>query len=260
MTNVRSGKKALLDNMRFYILVSAILGSAFIVGHLRLVIQSDQLFYIRLEQIFGGLAILLLYVALIITPLQKIIGSDRLSLILFVRRAIGVSAAYYALLHVMVSLWGQLGGTSQLSLLPAYFIWSFIFGAISLCILLIMAATSFDKAVELLTFPRWKRIHRFAYLAGVLVLLHVWMVGTHAASATYQVVLFLLLTIFLGLEAYRITKSLSRKFKELQRKDLFVPLFLCIWLVFVSAVRLTPEVIGNYHDKNHGTSGQEKSR
>ena len=90
--------RSLLDNSRFYILATSFLISLAVIGFLRLQIPSDQLFYIRTQQVFGLLAIFYWYVALIISPIGHVIGKHRMKKVEFARRAIGVSAFYFVLL------------------------------------------------------------------------------------------------------------------------------------------------------------------
>src|SRR5687767_8589295 len=107
---VRTAKTpvSLAANPRFYILASAVCVSVLAACWLRLSITSDQLFVIRLQQLFGYFSVFLWVGALIITPLHKVVGDRRyMPYLLFARRAIGVSAAYFALLHVCIALWGQ---------------------------------------------------------------------------------------------------------------------------------------------------------
>ncbi len=244
---------ALLNNSRFYILVSTFLLSVIVFGWLRLQITSDQLFYIRLQQVFGLLCIVYWYVALIISPLGYVIGKQRLRHIEFARRAIGVSAFYFALLHAAVALWGQLGGLSQLSYLPSLFQWSLAGGAVSLGILFIMAITSFDKVIKIMTFRYWKWVHRFVYVGGVLAILHIWSVGTHLSYSAIQVSALIALIILSGLETYRLVTLLARKSEELSGKLYFWVIFASIWAAWIIAITGMPALIQSYHGGGSGS-------
>ena len=57
---------------------------------------SDQLFIIRLQQIYGLASIILWYLVVIIGPMGHIVGKHRTKHLEFMRRAIGVSAFYFA--------------------------------------------------------------------------------------------------------------------------------------------------------------------
>jgi DMSO/TMAO reductase YedYZ heme-binding membrane subunit len=238
-----------LDNIRFYILGSSILLSVVIGSWLRLHIASDQLLYIRLEQVFGLVAILYWYVALVVGPLGKLTGKGGvMAYLLFGRRAIGVSAAYFASLHAAIAFFGQTGG---LGLLPDRFRWSLAFGTTALVILLIMAATSFDRVVRYMTFPRWKWLQRLVYAAGVLAVLHVWLTGTHIASVNTQIAVFAALAVLFGLEAVRITSTLAKRYTNLAQRELWFTLFLCVWLFWVGLLLILPKLAANYHSEHH---------
>lgn len=242
----------LITNSRFYILVLTVLISVAIACGLRLTIDSTQLWYIRIEQTYGFVAIAAVYVALVLTPISKITGKHpAMDLLLFSRRAIGVSACYFAVLHVLVALFGQLGGWQGLSVLPERFAWAFGFGAGALLVLALMALTSFDKVITAMTFRRWKWLHRCVYGAGVLLILHVWMIGTHIANPVVMGIVFGLLVVFFGLESWRMAGVFAKKFTEFQSRDYFVVLFVCMWLTLTIALACVPALTGNYHDDNH---------
>lgn len=239
-------------NSRFYILTGSILVSFALAAWLRMTIQSDRLYYIRAEQIFGFLSLLLWYFALIVTPLQKVFGKKPwIDLLQFSRRGFGVSAAYFAVLHIGISIWGQLGGIGQLVLLPDRFKVSFLLGAIAAAVLLIMAATSFDKVIKFLTMPRWKQIHRLGYTAGILALVHVWMVGTHVGRLNVSIVAFCLLAILFGLESYRISLAAASKWR-LPRKNQ-IAVFLICWYFLSYSLALVPQILPNYHGERHSS-------
>src|SRR3989338_9235315 len=132
----------LLNNSRFYILASSALISLLVISYVRLQVSSDQVFYIRSEQLFGLLSIMYWYVALIISPLGYAVGKQRLVHLAFARRAIGVSACYFAALHISIATWGQLGGMSGIAHLPDSFKLSMTGGFIAFIILFLMAMTS----------------------------------------------------------------------------------------------------------------------
>jgi DMSO/TMAO reductase YedYZ heme-binding membrane subunit len=257
MAQAKTGTKTnLLDNSRFYILSSSILMSLMVVTSLRLKIPSDQLFYIRTEQLFGLLAIVYWYIALIISPLSNVIGKERMKRVIFARRGIGVSAAYFAVLHSSFALWGQLGGVSQIQYLPDFFKWSIAGGAIGLGILLVMAATSFDTVVRFMTYRRWKLLHRLTYIAGVCVLLHIWTVGTYMAYSAVQIAAFVALVILIGLETYRAAQTFAKRYKEFQSRDYFYVLFLSVWIFWVALLIVVPNIVQNYHAKRHMDTSQ----
>jgi len=207
-------KYTLLNNSRFFVLVSSFFISLIVISFVRLQTANDQVFYIRSEQIFGFLSIIYWYVALIISPLGYVIGKQRLVHVAFARRAIGVSAFYFASLHMTIALWGQLGGINGLVHLPDSFRLSIFGGFVALFILFLMAMTSFDKVISFMTFRRWKWLHRLVYGGGVLAILHIWSVGTHLSYSPIQIIAFIALSILIGLEGFRDELSLSAKLPD----------------------------------------------
>lgn len=237
-------------NSRFYILASSFALSLLVAASLRLHIVSDQLYYIRLQQLFGYLCIIYWYSALIISPLGRIYKNKAvMGLLQFSRRGLGVSAAYFALLHVFVALWGQLGGLSGALLLPDWFLWSFAFGSIGLLTLSLMAITSFDKVIAIMTFPRWKWLHRLGYIGGIFVLIHIWMIGSHMSYVGFRSVIFVMLAFLLFLESLRISSLLAKKYKPFQQDRL--EFGIAMWLVAVTILFVTPSLIGNYQDRHN---------
>lgn len=199
--------KDLLHNLRFYVLFVTVLLSIFGACLLRLIINSDQAYIVAVGQFFGLAAVVYWYAVLLLSPLSKLIGKRGwLSQLLFARRALGVSVAYFALGHALLAIWGQLGGLSQLGLLPSIFQAALWFGVIALVVLLVMAATSFDAVIRWMSFPRWKWLQRFGYGAGVLVIAHIWLIGVHTAVPAVSFGAGSALLILLGLEVMRIIK------------------------------------------------------
>lgn len=239
----------LLNNSRFYIIATSLLVSVLTVGLLRVVIPSDQLFVIRLQQVFGLLCLVYWYVALVISPLGYLIGKQRVKKAEFTRRAIGVSAFYFALLHGGIALWGQLGGLGQLQYLPTLFQWSLAGGAAAVVILGIMAATSFDGVVKFMTYRKWKWLHRLVYVAFILVVLHVWSIGTHLAYSNVQLAAFVALAVLSGLEFYRTTKVVSDKYLRLSKSE-FASLFLAVWGCVIVLIFCLPTLVQNYHSRH----------
>ncbi|HJQ07938.1 MAG TPA: ferric reductase-like transmembrane domain-containing protein [Candidatus Saccharimonadales bacterium] len=248
------------NNNRFYILTFSVLLSVFTLCLLRIQIPSDQLFYIRTEQVYGFISVAFLYTALIISPIEKVVGKrESVKNLLFARRAIGVSAAYFALLHAAVALWGQFGGFGGLVLLPDRFVWALIFGVTALIVLFLMAATSFDKVIKFMTFRKWKWLHRFVYMGSVLIILHVWMIGTHVAYDWVQLATFIPLSLLFGLEAWTIMGKFSEKHTEFKSKDYFWILVLSMWLLSSLLLFMLPALVKNYHSEHyseHGGSSQ----
>lgn len=254
--NMNKQQYSLLNNSRFYVLAFSLLLSTVVFSWLRLMIPSDQLFYIRTQQVFGLLCIVYWYIALIISPIKYVVGKDRIKHIEFARRAIGVSAFYFALLHAGVAIWGQFGGIAQLQYLPTLFKWSLIGGTFGLFVLMIMAATSFDKVIGFMTFRKWKWLHRLVYAAGILVILHIWSIGTHLVYTHVQIAAFIALFILSGLELYRVTKLISAKYLHFGKAGA-VTLFISMWVMVSFLVASIPSLVQNYHGRHDDHKGSQ---
>jgi methionine sulfoxide reductase heme-binding subunit len=126
-----------------------------------------------LELGLGSYALQFMLASLAVTPLRERTG---ISLLRF-RRMIGLTAFFYALLHF--SAWIVFDRAMQ---------WQAIFadltkrpyiivGMLALVILTVLAVTSNDRMVARLGAMRWRALHRMAYAAAVLIILHyLWLV------------------------------------------------------------------------------------
>lgn len=170
----------LLGNSRFWILAIAVTASVLIAGFIQLFIPDGSLQTIRIEQAFGFTSLGLLYCAVLISPLTKVFPNLRgKEAIIHARRAIGVSAFYFAALHMYLTFFEQLGGFQGFSYLSPVYSTSVILGFFALAVLCIMAATSLDIVVAKMGYKHWKLLHRLVYLASLAVLGHVLLIGPH---------------------------------------------------------------------------------
>ena len=142
----------------------------------------------------GLVALALLLATLACTPAKVLFGW---TWPLRIRRLLGLLAFLYAALHVATYT-----GIDQLFDWPA--IWKdvskrkFIFVGFAAFVLLVpLALTSTDAAVRRLGFARWKQLHRLAYVAPALGVLHFfWRVKKDVSEPlTYGAVLAALLAI-----------------------------------------------------------------
>jgi len=133
---------------------------------------------------YGLLAGGFLYLTLLITPLTlafpRIPGKETLFL---ARRGLGLSVLVFSLPHALVSFFGPLRGFEGVPFFDPYTGWALLLGLAALVIVLMLGATAWDGAVRGLGQRRWKRLHRVVYLAGVLVFIHLVLVGPHYTSA-----------------------------------------------------------------------------
>ena len=137
-------------------------------------VLSDRLGANPVEELtleLGRWALRFLLLTLAATPLYRLAGWTAL---LRHRRLLGLTAASYALLHLLVYgvldqglVWSQI----LRDVLKRPFITA---GMAAFALLLPLAATSFDAAIRRLGGRRWQALHRLVYLATGLALLHFW--------------------------------------------------------------------------------------
>lgn len=246
-------KGLFVNNTRFYILAFSLSISIFVVSYLRTTISADALYMIRVQQTFGFLALIYWYIALLATPLSSVLGKNGfMAHYLHSRRALGVSGAYFAVLHMLFGVFGQLGGPANLLVLPSRFQLAIILGGIGLVVLLAMAATSFDKVIKYMTFPRWKWLHRLAYPAIILVLIHVWIIGTHLSDNAFRAAILSVIIVLVVLESWRISKNIEKK-SESEDPKLRLLIFACLVVIATGAAVFVPRSIDRYHS-SHGAS------
>jgi sulfoxide reductase heme-binding subunit YedZ len=117
----------------------------------------------------GLLALVLLVACLSATPLKLTLGWTWPTR---VRRTLGLLAFATAGLHFVLYLgpdqgFDLLGVLNDLGKRPFIAV-----GFLALVLLVPLAWTSSKQAVQRLTFPLWKRLHRLVYLVGMLAALH----------------------------------------------------------------------------------------
>ena len=110
----------------------------------------------------GEWAIKWLTFSLICTPLNILFGWKQ---ILKVRKTTGLWAFTYSLVHVLFFIWER-------NLLALFEEVKFILGLISFSIMLPLALTSNKKSHRHLK-KTWVKLHRYAYVAGILAVIHV---------------------------------------------------------------------------------------
>src|SRR5438477_2093109 len=152
----------------------------------------------------GEIAIWTLSAVLSLTPLRVLFpGSQIVAALNRHRRAIGVSACVYGLLHLTAHVLYEGGWDGLLRSLSKPFIW---YGLAGLSILLALTATSNQFSIRKLGGRNWKGLHRFAYIAAALLIYH----QAIAGKGHWQVARWLLFPLA-ALQVARVTKTLLRK-------------------------------------------------
>lgn len=140
----------------------------------------------------GLVALVFLIAALACTPLKAFFGW---TWPMRLRRTLGLLAFLYATLHVFTySVLDQRLDWRAIGLDVAKRKFIFV-GFATFLLLLPLAATSTNRAVKRLGYVRWKQLHRLAYVAPALAILHfLWRVKRDVREpTTYALVLVTLL-------------------------------------------------------------------
>lgn len=143
-----------------------------------------------LMRLSGIWACVFMAAALSITPLMKL---KRLKALTRYQRFVGLSAFFYAILHLVIYL-VLFAGLSwrwiRSDLLEKPYIYA---GVLALVVLFVLAITSTKKMMKRLG-RNWKRLHRCVYLAALAILLHLWwQVKSDSSLAVIFSVIFALL-------------------------------------------------------------------
>jgi DMSO/TMAO reductase YedYZ heme-binding membrane subunit len=204
----------LRSNIRFYVLSFSVILSILAYLWIEATIAQNTLRIIRLTQAYALISLAYLYITLLASPfcLEFKTFPFRAQFIR-ARRATGVSVFYFGTLHACLAFFGQLKGFGGLGFLASKYLLAISLSFIALLIFLSMAVTAIDRVIKKMTYPKWKLLHRFIYLAGLLVLIHALMLGTHFSDLYGAIpqIFFLAVSFLLFLEGKRIDAYLRKK-------------------------------------------------
>jgi sulfoxide reductase heme-binding subunit YedZ len=142
----------------------------------------------------GTWTLVFLLVTLSVTPLRRVTGQNWL---IRLRRMLGLFAFFYACLHFTTYIWlDQFFDLAAIGkdILKRPFI---TIGFVCLLTLLPLALTSTDAMLRRLGGKRWRALHRLAYLAPALGVIHYWWLVKRDITqpALYATVLAVLLLL-----------------------------------------------------------------
>jgi methionine sulfoxide reductase heme-binding subunit len=150
----------------------------------------------------GEFSVRFMIIAMMISPLRAVLGRRRwLDWLLARRRALGVAACGYGVLHLAFYLYdmGDWGMIVEEALI--FSIWT---GYAALAIFIAMGVTS-NNASQRAMRANWKRLQRLVYPAALLIALHwVYVDGEYMGTAVHFVPLLIL-------EMARIVVTLKRR-------------------------------------------------
>jgi sulfoxide reductase heme-binding subunit YedZ len=140
----------------------------------------------------GRTALILLVLSLACTPLSAIFGFKRA---LRVRRALGLYAFLYASLHFATFVGLDYGFDADL-LAQAIFDQQYVLVGLAAGLILLALALTSTRGWQRRLGKNWKRLHRLAYLAAILAVVHLtWILKDPRDPLRYVAVLALLLVL-----------------------------------------------------------------
>jgi len=213
----------LLKYIRYIILFLAILLAVLLYAFTVNQFINPVAAYVELGQNYAIIALGLIYFSLIITPIYLAFPKLPFKpLAIKSRRALGVSAFIFALMHALLEFFKIFGGFSNLQYLYGKYLLAFLLGFVALLVLAAMTATSVNYAVKKMG-KYWKILHRFIYLAGFLVVIHVLIIGSDFANfSELEPLMYLVALLFLLiLQAFRVDAWFVRKYQILKPKLIF---------------------------------------
>jgi DMSO/TMAO reductase YedYZ heme-binding membrane subunit len=175
---------------------------------------------VGIGEVYGLIAAGFLYLTLLVSPLAhaypRLPGKATWFL---ARRGLGLSALVFSLPHAVVSFFGPLRGFDGIPFLDPYTGWSLVLGTAALVIMTVLGATASDRSVARLGHARWKLLHRSVYLAGVLMFIHLVLVGPHYSSprSPWMFVTLVLVGWLIYLQAQRFDSWWAKKFPQDKR-------------------------------------------
>ena len=141
----------------------------------------------------GKTAIVLLMLTLAVTPAHIWFGWKQ---IIPLRKLLGLYTFFYAALHLMIFLWLDYLLDPQLIIDALFSKWYALVGLAAFLIMLPLAITSTRSAMRRMG-KKWKTLHKWVYVAGVLVVLHYFLLVKNSYTEPHifaALLAFLLLT------------------------------------------------------------------
>ena len=192
------------SGIRLYIAIGTALVTAQTAWWAHAMYGATNLYVERTEEIYAWISVGCLLLALLVGPTYKLLPRLPGQLLMRdARRMIGLSAAWFGTLHVVITYFDLFRHVNPLELAASYQ-WSFLLGTLALTMLLVMASISTNAAMKRLG-VWWFRLQQLAYAAGLLIVVHAVLVGTHAKStgAVFALVNIVLAVVLIYFAARR---------------------------------------------------------
>jgi len=198
--------KALKTNNLYILLVATLGVSAVACLFLLLILTNSQIFWVRLQQVFGSIAFGYWYLLLLVSAVSKLKlwrGPQ------WYGRTFGWAVFYFASLHAGLGLFDRIGGFDKLSFLPSTFKWALLFAGFAYLFLVLEFLT---RAVGMV--GPWQRVRGwFVATTSVAVVLHIWLIGTHVTNPVIQTIIVSAVTTLVMLQAIIWSNRLLQKLR-----------------------------------------------
>ncbi len=222
----------MLNKSKLSLLFSCVLYSALVFGLLQLVYSDGSVFLIRLAQVYALSALTSLYIALLYRPLNYSFPTlPWLNIYKSIYKPAIAVAWYFAAIHAAIAFYGLLGGWEGLFFLSDRYVLNAVLGFCALAILTIVSLLSIEILVKRFRFFRAKVWEQIIYFAGLFIVIHALMLGTHFRSFSEFIpqIFFGALTFLVILEAIRFDSFLYNKFPS-------IPKFGMVTIIVVASV------------------------
>ena len=117
----------------------------------------------------GDWTLRFLCITLAVTPLRQTTGWHALARL---RRMLGLFTFFYGVLHFLAFAWLDMGFDVQAILKDIPKRPFILVGTTALLLMVPLAATSFNRAIQMLGAKRWQTLHKLVYATALLGLLH----------------------------------------------------------------------------------------
>lgn len=141
-----------------------------------------------------------LWLTLAVSPLRDVAS---LPALLRYRRALGVSAFVYAMLHFLAYAWLDKGLLIDDIIKDIYKRNFILVGVAALLLMTPLALTSFNAAIRKLGGRRWQALHKLVYAVALLGLLHFYWKKVAKNDVGEVIVYAVILAVLLGWRAMR---------------------------------------------------------
>jgi methionine sulfoxide reductase heme-binding subunit len=232
-----SGK--LYPHIRLTVFVLGFLWALALVGYYHFVSLDLATFEANIVRTFGLTALVFLLIVLTPGLLNIYFPTYGLnSLLINARRSFGWWTFLFAFVHAFLAFFRFYNGSFlTFNILSYPYKLAVIFGAASLLILLVMFITSSQIMVRLLTFRKWKVIHRFIYLAAIFLILHIFLRGSNfndQQDLVFPCLMIFVCLVFIQLEAGATVLVMLRDKKTPRLKKLIIyPLLAGVILIAI---------------------------